>query len=98
MLCPKHPTQRHKSSRNLLECEETTCTTEAVAATIMRKIDLALESLEKAADQAQGAASDTRTWQIACTGWGRTHEMSCKKEWKQQAKRYRGPPNALKPR
>jgi len=44
----------------LLECEETTCTAEAVAATIMHKIDPALESMEKAADQAQGAASDTR--------------------------------------
>src|SRR5882724_4891904 len=44
----------------LLECEETTCTTEVVAAAIMHKIDPALESMEKAANQAQGAALDTR--------------------------------------
>ena len=45
----------------LLECEETMRTAEVVAATVMHKIDPALESLEKAADQTQGTASDTRT-------------------------------------
>ena len=45
----------------LLEHEETMHTTEAVAAAIMHKIDMALESMEKAANQAQGTASETRT-------------------------------------
>jgi len=44
----------------LLECEEKAHTTDIITATILRKIDPALESLEKVADQAQGAASDTR--------------------------------------
>jgi len=45
----------------LLECKETMCTAEAVTATVMQKIDPALKSMEKAADQAQGAASEQKT-------------------------------------
>ena len=82
----------------LLECKETMRTTEVVAATIMRKIDPALESLEKQLTRHKAQHRIPERRRIACTGWGRKHETSCKKEQKQQAKRYRGPPNALKPR
>ena len=44
----------------LLECEETTHTTDIIAATILRKIDLVLELMGQAADQTQGAALDAR--------------------------------------
>jgi len=45
----------------LLEREETMRTAETIAAAVLRKVDLVLELLEKAVDQAQGAASDTRS-------------------------------------
>src|SRR5882724_9224623 len=44
----------------LLECEENTHTTDIIAATVLCKIDPVLESMGQAADQTQGAASDTR--------------------------------------
>ena len=44
-----------------LECEKMACTANTIAAAVLCKIDLALESMEKAVDQVQGAALDTRT-------------------------------------
>jgi len=44
----------------LLECEETACTANIIAAAVLCKIDPALNSVEKAANQAQGVATDIR--------------------------------------
>jgi len=45
----------------LLERKETTCTAETIAVAVLRKVDPVLELLEKAVDQAQGTALDTRS-------------------------------------
>ena len=44
----------------LLEREEAGCTADVIAAAVLHKIDLVLNSIGKAAKQTQGAASDTR--------------------------------------
>jgi len=87
-----------RAAATLLEREETTRTTEAVAAAIMRKIDPELKSLEKAANQAQDAASDTRTAADHMYRTGEDTQDELKKGAERQAKRYRGPLNASKPR
>jgi len=45
----------------LLEHEETAHTADTIAAAVLRKIDLVFDLMEKAVNQVQGVASDTRT-------------------------------------
>jgi len=44
----------------LLECEENTCSADAIATAVLCKIDPVLESMGQAADQTKGSASDAR--------------------------------------